>query len=145
MNTTDNIKISKKRYVLTYPPQSVEEPYTYHIIKNYDVMISIINARVTSGEEGHLVIGMTGTRENIEKSVEYLRSKNVKCVSIKRHLKYDQEKCIHCGACTAVCFSGALTMLKPQWLLDFNQENCTVCELCIKACPLGLFQIDFDE
>jgi ferredoxin len=135
----------KKRYVLTFPPVAMEEPFTYHIIKNYDVMINIINARVTSGEEGHLVIGMSGTKENIEKSVEYLRTHHVKCVSIKRHLKYDHEKCIHCGACTSVCFSGALKMQKPQWMLHFEQEKCTVCELCIKACPLGLFKIDFDE
>ncbi len=65
----------KKRYVLTFPPHTIEEPLTYHIIKQYDVMINIINARITAGEEGHLVISMTGTKQNIEKSVEYLRSK----------------------------------------------------------------------
>jgi L-aspartate semialdehyde sulfurtransferase ferredoxin len=134
----------KKRYVLTFPPNALEEPLTYHIIKNYDVMITIINARVTSGEEGHLVIGMTGTKENIDKSIEYLSGKNVTCVSIKKHLKYKHDLCIHCGACTAVCFSGALTLLKPQWELNFDSEKCTVCELCIKACPLDLFHIDFD-
>lgn len=134
-----------RRYILTFPPRTIEEPLTYHIIKQYDVMINIINARITAGEEGHLVIGMTGLKENIEKSIEYLRSKDIKCVSIKRHLKYKQDLCIHCGACTAVCFSGALTIVKPQWELQFDSEKCTICELCLKSCPLGLFKIDFDE
>lgn len=134
-----------RRYILTFPPHTIEEPHTYHIIKQYDVMISIINAHITAGEEGHLVIGMTGLKQNIDNSIEYLKSKDVKCVSIRRHLKYKHEQCVHCGACTAVCFSGALTIVKPQWELKFDSEKCTVCELCLKSCPLGLFKIDFDE
>jgi L-aspartate semialdehyde sulfurtransferase ferredoxin len=135
----------KKRYVLTFPPHVIEEPITYNIIKRFDVMISIINAHITPGEEGRLVISMTGTKDNIEKSIDYLRSVEVKCVSIKKHLKYKHEQCIHCGACTAVCFSGALSIVKPDWKLKFDSDKCTVCELCLKACPLMLFHIDFDE
>jgi ferredoxin len=138
-------KLIKKRFVLTFPPQALDEPLTYHIIKQFDIMINIINAKVTSGEEGYLVVGFTGTKENIEKSVDYLSSKDVKCVSIKKHLKYNKDHCIHCGACTAVCFSGALRMDRDKWELQFESDKCTVCELCLKACPLGLFHVDFVE
>ena len=52
--------------------------------------------------------------------------------------------CIHCGSCTAVCFSGALTMSRATNEMVFNPEKCVVCELCLKACPLRLFSIDIE-
>ena len=47
-----------------------------------------------------------------------------------------REKCIHCGACTAVCNEGALFMKKEDWSLTFNKLLCTSCDACVKACPL---------
>jgi len=135
----------KKRYILTFPPEELDEPITYNLIKKYDIMVHIINAKITAGEEGHLVLGMSGQKENMEKAFEYLRSHNVKCESIKKSIRYNHQKCIHCGACTAVCFSGALSMERNNWELQFDHEKCIVCELCLKACPLNLFRADFES
>ncbi len=57
------------------------------------------------------------------------------------NLKIDKEKCVHCGACTAVCNENALCMKIEDWTLNFNEGICTNCNACIKACPLRAINV----
>jgi ferredoxin len=41
--------------------------------------------------------------------------------------------CQGCGACVAVCETGALFLVRTH--LNINQSACTACERCLKACP----------
>lgn len=133
----------KKRYILTFPAEILNQPFTYQLIKEFDIQVNILKARITSGEEGYLLMGMSGEKAKIDKAIEYLKQKKIKCSTIEKQVIFKQDECIHCGSCTAVCFSGALTMNKESRQLEFNPQKCTVCELCTKACPLSLFEIDF--
>ena len=132
----------KKRYILTFPPDSIDEPITWHLIKDFDIKINILNADINAGKEGRLLIEMQSTNSNIRKGIDFIEKQNVEIESIDKRVILKASECIHCGSCTSVCFSGALTM-NQDWKLNFNTEKCTVCELCLKACPLGLFDIDF--
>jgi L-aspartate semialdehyde sulfurtransferase ferredoxin len=133
----------KKRYILNFPPESGDKPLSYHLVKDYDIRINILKAEVYPGKMGSLLLELQGKKENIEKGVEYLVSHNVTCEPLDKRIRFQEEKCIDCGNCTAVCFAGALTMDPKTWKLDFDKEKCVVCELCITACPLKLFEIDF--
>ncbi len=64
---------------------------------------------------------------------------------LKYQLDFKREGCVACGACTAVCFSGALSHNRPGWELNFKPELCVICGLCVKACPLKLFNIDYNK
>ena len=44
--------------------------------------------------------------------------------------------CVDCGACTAVCPTGALTISSPDWTLAYRPEACNRCGLCVEACPV---------
>lgn len=133
----------KKRYVLNFPPESGDKPLSYHLVKDYDIRINILKAEVYPGKRGSLLLELQGKKENIQKGVEYLTAQNITCEPLEKRIHFQEEKCIDCGNCTAVCFAGALTIDKTTWKLDFDKEKCVVCELCIKACPLKLFYIDF--
>jgi ferredoxin len=133
----------KKRYILNFPPDSGDKPFSYHLVKDYDIRINILKAEVYPGKRGSLLLELQGKKENIEKGVEYLNKQNIICESLDKRIHFQEEKCIDCGNCTAVCFAGALTMNKESWELEFNKDLCVVCELCIPACPLHLFEIDF--
>jgi ferredoxin len=134
----------KKRYILTFPPKIVEVPLIYHLIKNYDVKINILKADVAPDEEGHLLIEMEGDNKNINKSIDYINKLEVIIKPIENTIRFEQSKCIHCGACTAVCFAEALAINPNSWELIFEPEKCVVCKLCIKACPLKLFDFNFE-
>jgi len=52
------------------------------------------------------------------------------------------EKCVHCGACTSICASGALSMDAPAWTLEFHPGRCNACRRCIRSCPVGAISAD---
>ncbi len=134
----------KRRYILNFPPQSGDKPLSYQLVKEYDIRINILKAEVFPGKRGSLLLELQGTKENIKKGITYLTKQNVICESLEKRIQFQDEKCIDCGNCTAVCFAGALTMDKANWKLKFDKNKCVVCELCIPACPLKLFTIDFN-
>ncbi|MFP4548271.1 MAG: NIL domain-containing protein [Fidelibacterota bacterium] len=134
----------KKRYVLTFPSDETNEPITYNLVKQFDIRINIIKANISAGEEGTLFLEMEAPESNIEKAKQYLTDNRISCHSVEKKVHWHEDNCIHCGACTAVCFSEALTMNKNSQLA-FNTEKCIVCELCVNACPLRLFEIHFSE
>ena len=133
----------KKRYILNFPPQSGDKPLSYHLVKDYDIRINILKAEVYPGKRGSLLLELHGKKANIEKGVEYLINHHITCEPLDKRIRWQEDKCIDCGNCSAVCFAGALTMNKETWELEFDKEKCVVCELCIAACPLKLFEIDF--
>jgi ferredoxin len=136
--------MTRKRFVLTFPPASTGEPITFNLIRKFDIMVNIVKADITPGKVGHLVMEMTAPVKVLKEGMEYIRQQNVDCDPIDKKIFYRKESCIHCGACTSVCFAGALTMRHDTAELSFDPEKCVVCELCLKSCPLKLFSIDID-
>lgn len=54
-------------------------------------------------------------------------------------IRADRARCSMCGACAALCPTGALgtVELDDAALLYFNLGWCTACMLCVRACPEG--------
>lgn len=134
-----------KRYIFTFPPDIVNRPVVSEIAKHFDVMVNILNADVTSGREGKLVVELEGEEANVVKSLAYARESGVICIPLLKQLQFDQDSCVACGVCTAVCFSDALTMDSEKWELVFDPEKCVVCGRCVRACPLGLFSLAMES
>ena len=134
---------TRKRMVLRFPAETVNEPITYTLIRNYDVMINILNADITHGKEGNLLIEISGEKENVSAAMVYLEKKQVDISPVVKTILFNEHACIHCGACSSVCFPGALEMDPGSRQLQFTPEKCVACELCIRACPLQLFELNF--
>ena len=134
--------MTSRRFVLTFPPDATGEPITYNLIKKYDILVNIVKADVSPGKIGHLVMEMTAPGRVLKEGMEYIRQQHVECEPIDKKIRYKEDLCIHCGACSAVCFAGALTMGRQSAELSFDPEKCVICELCLKSCPLNLFSID---
>jgi len=67
--------MAKGRFVLSFPPTLVEEPLTYHLVKDYNIITNILRAKITAKEEGRLVVEMIG---ELEPAIKYLEEKGVK-------------------------------------------------------------------
>jgi len=133
----------KQRLVLNFSAETVGEPITYNLIKKYDVVINILNADVSHGREGKLLIEVSGPKKNMDKALDYLESRNIVICPVVKTIQFNRDFCIHCGACSSVCYSGAIVISEKSRMIEFTPENCIACELCIKACPLQLFELDF--
>jgi L-aspartate semialdehyde sulfurtransferase ferredoxin len=134
----------KKRLVITFPPALTETPITYHLVKDFDLAINILKAKITPGEEGKLVIEISNeSEENIQAGIRYLQSQGIGVEPVSKEIVLDEGECIHCGSCTAVCQSRALSIGAPDWRLKFDKEQCIVCEMCVKACPMQIIKVSF--
>lgn len=133
----------KERFILRFPPECSEKPITYYLIKDYDLKVNILRAEITPGKEGRLLIEVEASEDNLRKGIQYLKDELVSAHPLSREITIREEECVHCGLCTAVCFSGALEMDRERWELTFNPERCVACELCMKACPLRLINLHF--
>ena len=129
--------------VLNFPAETVNEPITYTLIRDYDIQVNILNADITHGKEGKLLVEMSGHEQNLEEAILYLENKHVDISPVVKTILFNDSGCIHCGACSSVCFPGALSMDPGDRKLVFLPEQCVACELCIKACPMQLFELNF--
>lgn len=135
----------KDRYILNFPPEQSRKPLTYQLIKDYDIKINILRAEITAGKEGRLLIEVEADKRNLQTGLDFLKKEHVSIYPLKQEVFLDEEKCINCGVCVSVCFSGALDIDRNEWKIKFDPEKCVACELCTKACPLGIINLYFGE
>ena len=136
--------MSKCRVILSFPPALIELPVTYRLGKDFNLKINIMRARISPKEEGKLVLEVEdGSPEQVEAGLRFLEDQGIRVTRLSKEIKWDQDLCVHCGACTAVCLSQALHMEPPEWELDFDPNKCIVCELCVQACPLQILEASF--
>jgi len=55
----------------------------------------------------------------------------------------EQNLCLLCAACTALCPTEALSMAGLS--LEFESSLCNNCMLCLEACPAGAIKEDREE
>ena len=124
-----------KILMLRFPEKEVQKPIVCYLAKDYDLTFNILNAAILPQKEGVMVLELSGSRKNFKEGVEYLKEQGVQVQHAAREVKRNQKKCTHCGACTAVCPTGALSVHRPDMAVEFVESKCSVCELCVPACP----------
>lgn len=135
--------MTNRKVVLTFPRKLVDKPITYHLIKDYDLVINIMKARVTPNEEGLLVIELTGKKKNLQEGIKYLKDLGVEVQSLAQDIKWDKKKCIHCTLCVAICPTKAFSVDRKKMEISFDKSKCIACELCVKVCPYHAIEIVF--
>jgi ferredoxin len=126
---------------LRFPKTEVQKPIVSYLTKDYDLTFNILNATILPRKEGLMVLELSGTRKNFREGVKYLKNQGIQVENASREIKRDNNKCTHCGACTAVCPTTALSVQRPEMLVIFNQEKCSICELCVPTCPTRAMEI----
>ena len=126
---------------IIYPVNKVTQPVVSTLIKKYNLEVNILHADVSLTKVGTLVADISGEDADVDAALQYLSDAEVEYKLFTRKLIWDEARCVHCGACTAVCPFGALSMGGDDWSLAFDREKCVVCGLCTKACPLSVMSL----
>ncbi len=132
-----------QKIVLRFSKKTWDKPIVYRLAKDYDLIFNILKASVFPKQESLMVLELSGTEENYHRGIEYLMSKGITVEPIEHDIERDEAVCIHCGACTAVCPTGALSIHRETMEVSFCTEMCVGCELCIKACPVRAMKASF--
>lgn len=134
--------MKKLKLILYFPPEKTDEPFLYYLVKDYDLVFNILQAEVQPGKRGRLIVELEGTQENIEDALSFAKEQGVQYRPFNKNIVRNQGDCMDCGACTAVCPSGALFMEQNHWKLVFDESKCLMCELCVRACPVKAIDVN---
>lgn len=132
-------------YILRFPKYTTDEPIIYHLVKQYDVEFNILKADILPQREGLMILGLKGTKANVEKGLAYLKERGVKVERLAASVRRDDEKCFQCGVCTGVCPVGALSLHRPDMAVLFDPDKCTGCSLCVPICPVRAMELSLGE
>lgn len=133
----------KKRVTLTFPRRSVQMPVTYRLAKDFNVAANIIRAQVAPNQIGKLVVELAGDIDALDAAIDWMRTQDINVSFASREISIDEDVCVHCGLCTGVCPTEALTLDPQTAMLIFTRSRCVVCEQCIPTCPVNAIATSF--
>lgn len=134
--------MARKRLDLTFPPRQATKAITYHLVKDFDLVPNILRAQIQPGQEGRMLLELTGGQAEFEAGVAFLRAEGVDVREAASDICLDEDRCVICGLCTAVCRPEALTLSDTSELV-FDKDKCVYCEACVVACPRRAITLRF--
>ncbi len=133
----------KKRVTLTFPRRYVQMPVTYRLAKDFNVAANIIRAQVAPNQVGKLVVELSGDIDALDAAIDWMRTQDINVSFASREISIDDDLCVHCGLCTGVCPTEALTLDPETAMLVFTRSRCIVCEQCVPTCPTSAIVTSF--
>lgn len=111
-------------------------PITYRLAKDFNVAANIIRAQVAPNQVGTLVVELLGDIDQVDAALDWLQSQQIGVSLSNLGIVIDEDTCVHCGLCTGVCPTEALSLDPETFRLNFTRSRCIVCEQCIPTCPV---------
>jgi len=134
-----------KVVLLRFPKEIVNEAIAVNLVRKYDLSFNILKATIYPRKEGMVVMELSGNRKNYNSGIRYLKNLGVKVENIGEDIRRNEEKCYHCGLCTAVCPTGAMYIERPAMTVAFDKDKCSACEMCVITCPPKAMEVNFDK
>lgn len=123
--------------LLIFKKDIMYKPIIYRIARDFDIIFNVLEAKILPKLEGRLILELKGSEQQIENTVNYFTGEGVEVQVLADMISRDETKCVHCGACTAVCRVDALYIDRDTMEVRFNPEKCVACGLCRTACPVN--------
>jgi len=129
--------MGSKNVLLIFKSNIMYKPVIYRLARDFDLVFNILEAKILPRKEGRILLELRGSEEVIEKGIRFLQQHQVVVQPLSDKVWREEEKCVHCGACTGLCPTGALEMTRPEMRVSFDVEKCVACGMCGLVCPFG--------
>lgn len=123
--------------LLIFKKEIMYKPIIYRLAKDFDITFNVLEAKIFPKLEGRLILGLQGDDKQINNTTNYLKDEGVEVQILAEMISRDEQKCVHCGACTAVCRVDSLCINRETMKVEFYPEKCVACGLCRQACPVN--------
>lgn len=133
----------KKRFILRFKRNTIDKPIVYRLAKDFGLVYNILRANVSPRAESMMAMEIEGDEASFTRGMEYLKGWNIEIEPIGQDINRNEERCVHCGMCTAVCATQALDMDRETMRVEFDYDRCVACELCVKVCPVKAMNVYF--
>lgn len=121
----------------------MDQPVVSNLVREYDLTFNILRANITPQEEGLMVLELAGDDERLDAGLKYIDGLGVRIQPLSRDIQMNEEKCTQCGACIAVCPSGALSLNIETREVTYESDKCIACERCVPVCPPRAMEVHF--
>ncbi|MDD5095103.1 MAG: NIL domain-containing protein [Dehalococcoidia bacterium] len=132
-----------RRVVLHFPRSLVDQAIMCRLAREFNIDFNILKASVKPNEEGLLVVVLSGTKADYDKAMKYLAETGVGVQPLSKDVIRNEKKCTHCGACTVLCPTNALTLDPATRKVNFKDAKCIACGICVLSCPPRAMEISF--
>ena len=122
--------------LLIFRKEIMYKPIIYRIARDFDVIFNVLEAKIFPKLEGRIILELKGTEQQLDTTLNYFMAEGVEVQILADMIKRDEGRCVHCGACTAVCRVDALVVNRETMEVEFHPEKCVACGLCRVACPV---------
>jgi len=124
----------QKSAIFDFPKSLVNRPIISELIKDCDIEVNILQARITPREDGHMFAILRGPEADVGMALDYLAGIGVRTTLPAKNLILDEDRCVHCGACVGQCLPSAFFVDPETQRVVFDSDKCIACGLCIPAC-----------
>jgi L-aspartate semialdehyde sulfurtransferase ferredoxin len=133
-----------KKIVLNFPINRAAKPIAYHLVKDYNLVVNILQADIASSNEtGSMITELQGTKQDVLDGIEFLKGQDIRVEELSHAIRFDSEVCVHCGACVGGCPVDSLRIdRQDQWRVSFDEASCIACEFCVPVCPVDALSLE---
>lgn len=128
--------MESRNVLLIFNQNIMYKPIIYRMATDFNVVFNILEAKILPKLEGRLILELSGETEDLGKCLKYLGDEKVQVEVLADKMKRDDQRCVRCGACTAVCRTDALSIERESMDVLFDSGKCVACGLCKVACPV---------
>ena len=129
--------MTARNVLLIFKSNIMYKPFIYRLATDYDLIFNILEAKILPRREGRIILELEGEESQIEAGLKFLRDHQVGVEHLADRVFKEDELCVHCGACTGLCPTGALSLKRPIMEVVFDPGKCVACGMCGLACPFG--------
>lgn len=139
------VKGFRKIVYLTFPSEVSGRPVVCNLGKLFELSFNILKADISPRQEGTMTLEISGLEEDFHKGVSYLKENGVRITPVAHKIFRDEDNCIHCGVCTAMCPTHALCVEKGDRTVTFDVDKCSACGMCTRVCPVKAMTLDLED
>lgn len=121
---------------LHFPKEIVDRPIIAALIREQNVEVNILRAKVTQNEDGEMIADIG---PDTDRAIAWLKEQGVTVAPLSDKIVRHGELCVDCGSCPGVCPTGALAMDGKDQLV-FDATKCIFCLFCLDACPTNALE-----
>lgn len=124
------------KLMLRVAPGIVRKPLIASVILETGALINIERASIDA-VSGEIVLDVSD--DKCRQVKDAFERRGVDVVLLEIPVMRNEEECVHCGACIAICPTG--TFRFDDWKVVTDAGKCIQCGACVTACPHRALQL----
>ncbi len=128
-----------RKFAISYPIRSSSKPIAYHLVKDFNLVVNIIQANIDQERAtGAMVLEVSGKEGDIHSAIDFLKIQQISVHEFEKKVTFSQDRCMNCALCVGGCPSGALSVERgSSWQVSYQIDQCIACGFCVGLCPVN--------